>query len=72
MTIQKKLYLNFGLILGIMVALFVVNTIATRHERTAKDSAGATENVRFQMMQNRLTLANYLLSGDTRELDKLG
>jgi methyl-accepting chemotaxis protein len=71
MTIKKKLYLNFTLILGIMLALFVVDFFATRHERNAKDSAAATENVRFQMMQNRLTLANYLLSGDTRELDKL-
>jgi methyl-accepting chemotaxis protein len=71
MTIQKKLYLSFTLILGFMLALFVVDFFATRHERSTKEAASATENVRFQMMQNRLTLANYLLSGDTRELEKL-
>ena len=71
MTIQKKLYLSFTLILGFMLALYVVDFFATRHERSTKEAASATENVRFQMMQNRLTLANYLLSGDTRELDKL-
>ena len=72
MTIKKKLYINFGFILlGIMVLLFFVSIFAMMRERSAKTSAAATESVRFQMMQNRLTLANYLLSGDTRELDTL-
>lgn len=71
MTIQKKLYVNFGAILGIMVILFFVSLFAMQRERSAKATAAATEQVRFQMMQNRLTLANYLLSGDTREADKL-
>ena len=30
-----------------------------------------TNAVRFQMMQNRLYLSNYLLSGDTREVDRM-
>jgi methyl-accepting chemotaxis protein len=71
MTIKKKLYSNFSGILAIMIALFLVSTWALLRERSAKASAAATESIRFQMMQNRLTLANYLLSGDTRELDKL-
>lgn len=71
MTIKKKLYLNFAAIIGIMIALFLVSMYGIRRERDAKASAVATEEIRFQMMQNRLTLANYLLSGDTRELDKL-
>ncbi len=71
MTIQKKLYLNFGLILGIMFAMFLVSLFAMYRERSAKTTAAGTEAVRFQMMQNRLTLSNYLLSGDTREVDKL-
>ena len=71
MTIQKKLYLNFGLILGIMFAMFLVSMFAMYRERSAKATAAATEAVRFQMMQNRLTLGSYLLSGDTREVDKL-
>ncbi|HEX6878807.1 MAG TPA: methyl-accepting chemotaxis protein [Terriglobales bacterium] len=71
MTIQKKLYLNFTAIICIMVALFGVSTYTMRRERNAKATAAETEKIRFQMMQNRLTLSNYLLSGDTRELDKL-
>jgi methyl-accepting chemotaxis protein len=31
----------------------------------------ATSSVRFQMMQNRLHLQNYLLSGDTRDVEKM-
>ena len=71
MTIQKKLYLNFGLILGIMFAMFLVSMFAMYRERSAKATAAATEAVRYQMMQNRLILGNYLLSGDTREVDRL-
>ncbi len=71
MTIKKKLYLNFTAIICIMIALFLVSMYGIRRERNAKAAAAATEEIRFQMMQNRLTLANYLLSGDTRELDKL-
>ena len=33
--------------------------------------ADTTNAVRFQMMQNRLYLSNYLLSGDTREVDRM-
>jgi methyl-accepting chemotaxis protein len=33
--------------------------------------ADATDAVKFQMMQNRLYLSNYLLSGDTREVDHM-
>jgi methyl-accepting chemotaxis protein len=78
MTIAKKLYLNFGLILGIVTALFLVNIYATQREHEARnataasmDLAQATENIRFQMMENRLTLRNYLLSGDPREAQKI-
>ena len=31
----------------------------------------ATSAVRFEMMQNRLHLQSYLLSGDTRDVDKM-
>jgi len=78
MTIRKRLFINFGLILAIMLALFVVNMIMAARERSAKAAAAhasemaqLTAGVRFQMMQNRLTLGNYLLSGDTRETEKL-
>jgi methyl-accepting chemotaxis protein len=78
MTIGKKLYLNFGFVLGMVLLLFVVNYLAVQREHNAKDAAGkslklaeTTNSVRFQMMQNRLYLSNYLLSGDTREVDRM-
>jgi methyl-accepting chemotaxis protein len=78
MTIRKKLYVNFGAILAMVVVLFLVNMIAVQREHSAKsaaqqsmDMSDASEAVRFQMMQNRLFLSNYLLSGDTREIDRM-
>jgi methyl-accepting chemotaxis protein len=37
----------------------------------ALQMAATTDKIRFQMMQNRLSLSNYLLSGDTREVERL-
>src|SRR4051794_27687805 len=78
MTLGKKLYMNFGIILSMVVVLFLVNWSAVQREHSAKkaaqeslDLADATNAVRFQMMQNRLYLSNYLLSGDTREVDRM-
>src|SRR5271165_6454119 len=78
MTIGKKLYKNFGIILGMVVVLFIVNLLAVQREHAAKAAAtaslqlkDATNQVRFQMMQNRLYLSNYLLSGDSREVDRM-
>ena len=76
MTIGKRLYKNFGIILSMVVVLFIVNLVAVLREHAAKDAAkvsldlaGATNDVRSQMMQNGLDLSNYLLSGDTREVE---
>src|ERR1700752_3552796 len=78
MTIGKKLYVNFGIILSMVVVLFLVNLLAVQREHAAKaaataslELADATNEVRFQMMQNRLYLSNYLLSGDTREVERM-
>src|SRR6266436_3218249 len=78
MTISKKLYVNFGIILSMVVVLFLVNLLAVQREHAAKAAAtaslqlaDATDEVRFQMMQNRLYLSNYLLSGDTREVERM-
>src|SRR6202453_25052 len=78
MTIGKRLYKNFGIILSMVVVLFIVNLLAVQREHAAKDAAraslelaDATNEVRFQMMQNRLYLSNYLLSGDSREVDRM-
>jgi methyl-accepting chemotaxis protein len=78
MTIGRKLYMNFGIILTMVVILFLVNWFAVQREHAAKAAAAssleledAANSVRFQMMQNRLYLSNYLLSGDTREVDRM-
>jgi methyl-accepting chemotaxis protein len=77
MTIGKKLYLGFGAILAIMLALFVINIFTVRREYNARSTVASTlsdvkaiESVRFQMMENRLYLGNYLLSGDLRDEEK--
>jgi methyl-accepting chemotaxis protein len=78
MTIGRKLYWSFGAILLMVVFLFLVNIVAMYRERSAKAAASqsleiaeTSAKVRFQMMQNRLYLSNYLLSGDTREVDRM-
>jgi methyl-accepting chemotaxis protein len=75
MKISKKLfYLNLGLILT-LVLLCVVNVIAVQREHAAQAAAAKAtqaaklgEEIRYQLMQNRLRLGSYLLSGDEREL----
>jgi methyl-accepting chemotaxis protein len=78
MTISKKLYLNFGMILATVLLLLAVNLLAVRREHETKAAAQrsqemteATSTVRFEMMQNSVHLQNYLLSGDTRDVDKM-
>jgi methyl-accepting chemotaxis protein len=78
MTIGKKLYVNFGAVLAMVVVLFLVNLVAVQREHSAKAAASqalkmaeTTDKVRFQIMQDRLYLSNYLLSGDTREVERL-
>jgi HAMP domain-containing protein len=78
MTIGKKLYMNFGAILAMVLVLFLINLVAVQREHSAKAAASqalsladATDKVKFQIMQNRLYLSNYLLSGDTREVYRM-
>ncbi|HEX3355312.1 MAG TPA: methyl-accepting chemotaxis protein [Terriglobales bacterium] len=78
MTIGRKLYFNFGLVLFMVVVLLAVNLWSVHREHAAKAAASqaleladATDKIRFQMMQNRLYLTNYLLSGDSRESDRV-
>ena len=78
MTIGKKLYWSFGVILGTVLVLLAINLVAVQREHETKaaaqrsiDMTEATSSVRFQMMQNRLHLQNYLLSGDTRDVEKM-
>ena len=78
MSIKKQLYLSFGIILSMVLVLLAVNLVAVRREHEAKaaaqrsiDMTEVTSTVRFQMMQNRLHLQNYLLSGDTRDVEQM-
>ena len=71
MTIGKKLYVGFGLILSILVVLFIVNIFAGFKGRSARVDASTTESVNYQMMLNRLNMNNFLLSGDPRDEEKV-
>src|SRR6266700_1068432 len=78
MSISKKLYLSFGAVLFFIVVLFAVILWAVHHEQSKKAEAGqalelrdTTDHIRFQVMQNRLYLSNYLLSGDSREVERM-
>src|SRR3984957_2380953 len=78
MNIGKKLYISFGIILATVMLLLAINLVAVQREHETKaaaqrsiDMTEATSTVRFQMMQNRLHLQNYLLSGDTRDVEKM-
>ena len=78
MTISKRLHYGFGFVLGILALLVCFTFVALLKQRGTKeelklslDDAKATESIRFQIMQNRVNLDSYLLSGDGRELEKL-
>jgi len=78
MTIAKKLYYGFGSILALLVVLLLLNLSVITREHNARESAASAvegvrviESIRFKIMQNRLSLRGYLLSGDTREEETL-
>src|SRR5499433_4221989 len=71
MTIGKRLYSGFGIILGILLILLIVNLIAAGRQGSALESVRTIEAVRYQIMQNRLNLNNFLLSGDPRDEEKV-
>jgi methyl-accepting chemotaxis protein len=78
MSMSKKLYMNFGIILVMVIVLFLVIVVAVQREHSAKAAAAQalqmtdiTDKVRSQLMQNRLYLGNYLLSGDNREVQHM-
>jgi methyl-accepting chemotaxis protein len=64
--------------LAIALALCLFNVMAVWREHSARnatdhafESARASESIRFQMMQNRQLLSNYLLSGSSGDLASL-
>jgi methyl-accepting chemotaxis protein len=78
MKIRDKLLLNFAVLLVALGLGFAVSTYAMYRGHQAKSGLAdairlsqATEHIRHQMMQNRLALSNYLLTGAGTELDRL-
>jgi methyl-accepting chemotaxis protein len=78
MTIKTQLIRSFGTILGILVVLLIVDSLSIWKASSASGEAASTldsvrtiESVRYQIMQNRLNLNNFLLSGDPRDEDKV-
>jgi methyl-accepting chemotaxis protein len=78
MTIGRKLYLGFGAILVVTLVLYAVSSMTIVREHGARANVASTltdvqtlESVRFLMMENRLFLRNYLLSGDLRDEDRV-
>src|SRR5262249_23516644 len=71
MTIGKRLYAGFGLILGTLLILGIVNLIAVNRQGSALNSVRTIEGIRYKIMQNRLALNNFLLSGDPRDEEKV-
>ena len=78
MTIKQQLYRSFGAILLILLILLFVDigsiwkaSSASSEAANALDSVRTIGEVRNQIMQNRLNLNNFLLSGDPRDEDKV-
>ncbi|HXB19993.1 MAG TPA: methyl-accepting chemotaxis protein [Candidatus Solibacter sp.] len=78
MSIGKKLYLGFGLILLIVFVLFLWSYYAVSREHSAKgtfvksiEMQKAMSNLYQERMNNRLRLRNFLLNGDTKEVEAL-
>ncbi len=76
MKISKKLLCLTLALIGTLVLLCVANIFAVLREHEARATSDKAtqvarlgEEVRYQLMQNRLHLSNYLLSGDGRELE---
>ena len=78
MKIRNKLLLNFGLLLGALGLGFAFSAYSMYRGHEAKIALNSalelslsTESVRQQMMENRVALSNYLLTGAGTELDRL-
>jgi len=77
MTIGKKLYRGFGAILAVIAFLFAINVVTVIRQYATRSAATSTladvqtiESIRYKMMENRLSLGNYLLSGDLRDEER--
>ncbi len=70
-SIIGRLRWGFGAVLGGIVLLLLVNIWAVYSVLQAQNALQTLEQVKAQVMQNQMSLGNYLLSGDTREADKV-
>jgi methyl-accepting chemotaxis protein len=78
-TIRTKLYLGFGAVLAVVLVMFAIGafspwwmnqeTVQARLKRSI-DSTRFVRNLRSQMLRNRASLATFLLSGTTPDLDE--
>ena len=78
MTIKTQLYRSFGTIILALLFLLIVDIGSIWKARSASNDVSETlhsertiGDVRNQIMQNRLNLNNFLLSGDPRDEDKV-
>ncbi len=80
MTITRKLYLGFGIVLGLVFLMYLIGTISSRsinQERAQNqikkslDSIHIVRLLKTQMMKDRLNFSNYLLSGSVPDLNEL-
>ncbi len=79
MSVQRRLYIGFGSIGAILILLFIINTVrsnsasssASGEASVALESTQGLEAVQLKLMENRLYLGNYLLTGDVRQQNKL-
>ena len=78
MTVRRKLYIGFGAIGAILILLFIINTAIVIRERSASGAASAALEsaqslaaVQLKLMENRLYLGNFLLTGDGWQQEKL-
>jgi methyl-accepting chemotaxis protein len=78
MTISKKLYLGFGSIVVVLVSLFVINSIVVMKQRAAStqatvalESVETLQAVQLKILQVRLSLRDYLLTGDERQHEQM-
>jgi methyl-accepting chemotaxis protein len=76
--IRNRLLLNFAILLVLMFMGFLFSMAAAYREHETKaaltgafEVSLATESVRQQMVQNHLSLSNYLITGTPAELDRL-
>ena len=69
--------ISFSAMLLLVVVLFITNILSVVREKGAKNAAanalamaGAIDSLRFQMMQNRLSLESYVLTGSPDPLSQ--